>query len=813
MKTTETIETKTASKAIANKGVEFKTRFPLVDTIQTKLNIGQPGNKYETEVDRMADSIMSMPEPTVQHQVEEEEEFAQTKPFIQTQTFKDEGPLQAKWIQREVGMEEEQEIQDETIRQQEEEEELIQPKAFIQAQPVEEEEIVQTKNNNESDGFYQSATPWAESRIQSSAGNGSTLPKNTKSFMENRFGSDFEAVRIHTDSNAVEMNRQLNAQAFTVGSDVYFNTGKYSPDSSSGKHLLAHELTHVIQQGSSTALKRKPIPHKKESTITNTNNHLITKKPRSIQRGIMDDLRSMGTAVVNVVTSVAQTVGSGLRSALSWIRSVGSLIGGGIELAWNWTRNVARTIGVGVRTAVSWVRSLRRIVGLGAREAFNWIRNISRHIGMGIRSAFSWLTNISNLIGSGIRDAYAWIRNVARGIGSGFRPSWSWVLSVARHIGQGIRSAWSWVNNMAGIIGLGLRAAWNWVLNLSRSIGMGIITAFQWIMNVTSRIALGVLDTLVWLRNLGRMLHAGLREAWNFILRVASILAITVLDALVWLRRVAQRIGRSLRRAWEIIQRIADRIGRTVVRTWEWLREVARRIGQRILAAWEWIQNVARLIHRTLEAAWNFVVGIARSIGGAISRFLEWLRAPLPIVIIGNFKNTGSTSSKNNCDLCPLPLGQSTTHGTNGMELRGDIYGHNPLLRYDFKRTKERATWKLIGTSWTQLTHVGPGADDDSHNQDEDLTPDSNQIYVIDTPGFRNKSNPVRDHSAGEAVYKASFVETVKAKKIIGSWTTISNSFRWHSISWFENVSGSWQRKAGSNEIETGSTTVGSGDP
>jgi hypothetical protein len=67
--------------------------------------------------------------------------------------------------------------------------------------------------------------------------------------MESRFGTDFSDVKIHTGSEAVQMSKELNAQAFTVGNNIYFNEGKYSPNSHAGKHLLAHELTHTVQQG------------------------------------------------------------------------------------------------------------------------------------------------------------------------------------------------------------------------------------------------------------------------------------------------------------------------------------------------------------------------------------------------------------------------------------------------------------------------------------------------------------------------------------------------------------------------------------
>lgn len=85
--------------------------------------------------------------------------------------------------------------------------------------------------------------------IQASKGKGSSIDSSTQSFMNSRFGKDFSTVKIHTDNGAILLSRSLNAKAFTVGSDIYFNQGQYQPASSEGKQLLAHELTHVVQQG------------------------------------------------------------------------------------------------------------------------------------------------------------------------------------------------------------------------------------------------------------------------------------------------------------------------------------------------------------------------------------------------------------------------------------------------------------------------------------------------------------------------------------------------------------------------------------
>jgi hypothetical protein len=80
------------------------------------------------------------------------------------------------------------------------------------------------------------------------SGGGSPLDSQTRGFMEERLGSDFGDVRVHTGAGADESARSINAQAYTVGTDVVFQSGKYEPDSDSGRHMLAHELTHVVQQ-------------------------------------------------------------------------------------------------------------------------------------------------------------------------------------------------------------------------------------------------------------------------------------------------------------------------------------------------------------------------------------------------------------------------------------------------------------------------------------------------------------------------------------------------------------------------------------
>lgn len=82
------------------------------------------------------------------------------------------------------------------------------------------------------------------------SGGGAPLDNDTRGFMESRLGADFSDVRVHTDATASESARSVQAHAYTVGSDVVFQSGKYAPENDSGKRMLAHELTHVVQQRS-----------------------------------------------------------------------------------------------------------------------------------------------------------------------------------------------------------------------------------------------------------------------------------------------------------------------------------------------------------------------------------------------------------------------------------------------------------------------------------------------------------------------------------------------------------------------------------
>jgi hypothetical protein len=170
--------------------------------IQPKLTVGAPDDKYEAEADRVAGQVMRLPDSAIQRVTpEEEEDKIQAKPDIQRVT------------------------------------------------PEDDEDKIQTKPDvqRKAEGSFDAGAA-AESRIAARRGGGSPLPDSTRAFMEPRFGADFGGVRVHADSEADAISQDLSARAFTTGSDIYFRQGEYRPSSSGGQELLAHELTHVVQQ-------------------------------------------------------------------------------------------------------------------------------------------------------------------------------------------------------------------------------------------------------------------------------------------------------------------------------------------------------------------------------------------------------------------------------------------------------------------------------------------------------------------------------------------------------------------------------------
>ncbi|MBW4555737.1 MAG: DUF4157 domain-containing protein [Trichormus sp. ATA11-4-KO1] len=190
----ETVQPDVQKKAeVANFTVSSPAYQP--PRLQMKLSIGQPGDKYEQEADRVAaDVVQQINAPqhsSVQREKMQDEEELQMKPMVQ----------------------------------------------------------------RVSDGGM-AATPDLEASIQRAKGSGQPLSDNIRQPMEQAFGADFSGVKVHADAQSDELNQSIQAKAFTTGQDIFFRQGAYNPGSRGGQELIAHELTHVVQQNGATVQQK-----------------------------------------------------------------------------------------------------------------------------------------------------------------------------------------------------------------------------------------------------------------------------------------------------------------------------------------------------------------------------------------------------------------------------------------------------------------------------------------------------------------------------------------------------------------------------
>ncbi|MFD2565657.1 eCIS core domain-containing protein [Aquimarina rubra] len=303
--------------AIHKKGVseEEVQQKPLASSISPLVQTSMFKDRKEGAVQKMEEeeAVQAMEEEEPVQKQEEEEAVQAMEEEEPVQKQEEEEAVQTMEEEEPVQKQEEEEAvqamdEEESVQKQEEEEEPVQAKCDDceneeSVQKMGEEEEVQTKSNsntNTSNKGHKSSDSSIESKLKNSKGKGKPISADTKNEMESGFGADFSNVNIHTDSNAVQMSQELGAQAFTHGNDVYFNKGKYNPNSKSGKHLLAHELTHTVQQ---SGMVNKKIQRK----------HKLENDPKDAPSGMKCNIADSSASGIHM--SINHGVGSSNLSA------------------------------------------------------------------------------------------------------------------------------------------------------------------------------------------------------------------------------------------------------------------------------------------------------------------------------------------------------------------------------------------------------------------------------------------------------------------------------------------------------------------
>ena len=549
-------------------------------SVQTKLAVNTPGDKYEVEADRVADKVMRMA-GTGKHGREKDLESQQ--------------------------------------------------KISIQRKETNSSTAGEEHNNQTNDRNDSVTSARTEATIRNKTSGGQPLPADARSFMEPRFGNDFSNVRIHQDQGAAQLSDQLNAKAFTYGNHIFFGAGQFQPQSQQGKQLLAHELTHVVQQGAANG----PVQNSEKTNNTGESTlqrQTIQTGSSGIQRGLLDDIKQGASAVTGalgeIINNVRQSIGGGITAATTWIRNIASGIGSGIVEAWTFIRNVATNIRLGVAAAWTFIRGIASGIGQAVTSAWTWIRGLATRINMGITNSWTWIQSAAARIGKGITASWNWIQAVASRVAQNITNSWNLIQSMASRLAMAITNAWNWIQDVASNLAGSITSAWNWIQATAARLGQHLPASWGWVKMLASRLAMGITVAWNWVQAVASGMAMRITNAWNRIQQIASRIVQNITNAWNWIQSVARNLAQAITNAWNWVQAAASRLAMAITNAWNWIQTMARLVGLVIIKAWNLIVATARkLFIQAITEAWRWIQTFARKLSMIITKAIDWVIA------------------------------------------------------------------------------------------------------------------------------------------------------------------------------------------
>jgi hypothetical protein len=318
------------------------------------------------------------------------------------------------------------------------------------------------------------ATPMLSRDIPQSMSAGSPLPDSVRGFMEPRFDADFSRVRVHTGEPAARMSEGVNANAFTVGSHIFFGQGQYQPNSAKGQELIAHELTHVVQQGGAT----KSAGAGAVASISNSSS--APKVQRQEKKGLFDELtddlldfgESAGWELVReFAPSLEPLMRSGPAGLLDWLKD--KVVGAAEALFDKVTAPVRFISGLGTQLSAQFaplVATVQQAAGQIARNdctplreaadkiektATKIIEPIVAKLQPAVKKIQDVLDLLWNKIGAPVWDfikefaAAQW--EAIQWLWGGIKAVASWIWGKTAAFRTLASKAWTWIKNKLGI--------------------------------------------------------------------------------------------------------------------------------------------------------------------------------------------------------------------------------------------------------------------------------------------------------------------------------------------------------------------------
>ena len=300
------------------------------------------------------------------------------------------------------------------------------------------------------------------SDIQGATSGGTTLPGPVRSFMEPRFGADFGGVRIHTGEKAAQLSESVNAQAFTVGNHIFFGKGQYQPDKTQGRELIAHELTHTVQQGKGVqrASSEGPLIQRQEDK-------------RSWWEKVTDFGEQTGWTILQTVApGVVPLVQNGPSGLFSWLTDK---VGAAVEGLFNSAMAPVRAItGIGQQLSAMFGPVVTTVIAAAGKIAQNDCTPLREAAAAIERAALAIITPIVEKLQPVVLKVKNFLNAVWEKIGA---PVWGWIKEYAAEqwrqiqmIGEAIQAAADWIWKKTAWVRALAERAWVWLKN---KIGIG----------------------------------------------------------------------------------------------------------------------------------------------------------------------------------------------------------------------------------------------------------------------------------------------------------------------------------------------------
>jgi hypothetical protein len=313
-------------------------------TVQAKLSVSKPDDPMEVEADRAADRVMRMRDVQMQRTAED-----RATPEVQRQA-------EAPDVQRQA------EAEAPEVQRRADADGDVQRKAEVR--PT--DDVVQRMGVD-----APAVAPDAQTELQQATTGGRALPSEVREHMEPRFGADLGDVRIHTDEQAASLSNHMSARAFTYRNHVFFGRDQFQPGTDSGRHLLAHELSHTIQQGA-TVQRRADRPPAAPEEAQRTPELTPSRAAPTVQRlGVQDALDYFADKAHNIMGFRMLTLILGFnpinrrsvaRTPANFLRALIELVPGG-----NFITRALDNHGV-INEAAAWVdQKVRQLGDIGSQ--------------------------------------------------------------------------------------------------------------------------------------------------------------------------------------------------------------------------------------------------------------------------------------------------------------------------------------------------------------------------------------------------------------------------------------------------------------